>query len=212
MFIGHYALGFVLKKKFNTIPLWILFIAVQFVDILAFILVLFGIEKMSYNPSINPFLRTSIDYVPFTHSLFSNLLIALIIFLMFLKLKNKLWGLVLAGAVLSHWFIDFASHNPDLPIIFNNFKVGLGLWNFPWLAFIIEVGLFCSAGYYLIKNSNNFKRTTILIVLAVILYTPAMFAPEKEAPVAIVSIMSLSMYTLFAALAWWTERGKKSTI
>jgi len=36
MFVGHYAVGFLLKKKFNEIPLWVFFIAVQFVDILAF--------------------------------------------------------------------------------------------------------------------------------------------------------------------------------
>ena len=36
MFIGHYAVGFVLKKKSPEIPLWMLFVAVQFVDILAF--------------------------------------------------------------------------------------------------------------------------------------------------------------------------------
>lgn len=68
MFIGHYAVGFVLKKKTNEIPLWLLFIAVQFVDILAFLFVLLGIEHIKYNQSSNPFLRTIIEYVPYSHS------------------------------------------------------------------------------------------------------------------------------------------------
>ena len=63
MFIGHYAVGFVLKKQTTKIPLWLLFISVQLVDILAFLFVLFGVEKISYNHSKNPFLRTIIEYL-----------------------------------------------------------------------------------------------------------------------------------------------------
>jgi len=206
MFIGHYTVGFVLKKNFNEIPLWLFFIAVQLVDIFAFILVLLGVEKIIYNPTDNPFLRTSIEYVPFTHSLSSNFVIALLVFLVFWKLKSKTWGIVLSIAVLSHWFIDFIAHTNDMPLLFDSFKVGLGLWNFPWLAFLFEVGIFISAGYYLYKGSKNLKRPIILILLLVVLYFPTMFAPEGEVPVRVVSIMSLSFYSIFAALAWWSER------
>ena len=45
MFIGHYGLGFMVKRKFSEIPLWILFLSVQLMDMVAFILVLFGVEK-----------------------------------------------------------------------------------------------------------------------------------------------------------------------
>ncbi|WP_406661732.1 hypothetical protein V7O66_04225 [Methanolobus sp. ZRKC3] len=209
MFLGHYAVGFLLKKKFNALPLWILFIAVQLVDILAFTLVLFDVEKMSYNPTSNPFLRTSMDYIPFTHSLSSSLGIALIVFLVFWKLKNKTWGIALSMGVISHWFIDFIAHKPDMPLIFDSYKVGLGLWNYPWIAFLVEIGFFIGAGYYLYKDSENLKRPIILMAILVIFYTPTMFAPEGEVPVVIVGILSLSFYTIFAVLTWWTERGKK---
>ena len=101
MFIGHYAVGFVLKKKTNNIPLWLLFVSVQLVDIMAFLFVLLGIEKISYNPSKNPFLRTIIEYVPYSHSLFANALLSLVVFLIFWKLKSKEWGIVLNGTSLS---------------------------------------------------------------------------------------------------------------
>lgn len=206
MFVGHYAVGFVLKKKFNEIPLWLFFIAVQLVDIFAFILVLLGTERMSYNPTDNPFLRTLIEYVPFSHSLSSNFIIALLVFLVFWKLKSKTWGIALSIAVLSHWFIDFIAHTNDMPLLFNSFKVGLGLWNFPWTAFLFEIVIFIGAGYYLYKGSKNLKRPIILISLLVVFYSPTMFAPEGEVPVTLVSIMSLSFYSIFAALAWWSER------
>lgn len=206
MFVGHYAIGFLLKKKFNEIPLWVYFIAVQLVDIMAFSLVLLGVEKMSYNPTSNPFLRTSIDYVPFTHSLSSTLIIVIIVFIFFWKLKTMNWAIALSAGVLSHWFIDVIAHTPDLPLLFNSYKVGLGLWNYPWLAFILEIGFFVGAGYYLYRGSKNPKRPIILIVLLVLLYTPSMFAPEEEVAVAVFSLVSLSLYFIFAAMAWWVER------
>lgn len=208
MFLGHYAVGFLLRKRFNEIPLWVFFIAVQFVDILAFILVLFGVERMSYNPTDNPFLRTSIDYVPFTHSLSSSLIIAFVVFLVFWKLRNRMWGIALSIGVLSHWSIDLIAHTPDMPLFFNSFKVGLGLWNYPWIAFLLEIGFFIGAGYYLYKDSENLKRPIILMALFIGFYAPTMFAPEGEVPVAAVSIISLSFYTTFVALAWWTEKQK----
>ena len=89
MFIGHYAVGFALKTKSTDIPLWLLFISVQFVDILAFLFVLLGIEQITYDPSTNPFLRTLLDYVPYSHSLSANTLLSFVVFLIFWKLKTK---------------------------------------------------------------------------------------------------------------------------
>jgi len=206
MFVGHYAVGFVLKKRFKEIPLWLLFVSVQFVDILAFILVLLGIERMSYNPSENPFLRSIFEYIPFSHSLFTNIIIALVVFLIFWKLKNKAWGLALSIGVLSHWFIDFIAHTPDMPLFFNSYKVGLGLWNFPGIAFVLELLFLVVAGYYLYKGSNNIKRPLTLIVLLIIIYAPAFFAPEAEATATVASIVSLSLYAVFTSLAYWSER------
>ena len=93
-----------------------------------------------------------------------------------------------------------------MPLLFTRYKVGLGLWNFPWVAFLLEVGFFIWAGYYLYRDSKKLKRPVILIALLVILYAPTMFAPEGEVSVTVVSIMSLSFYSMFAALAWWVEK------
>ena len=36
----------------------------------------------------------------------------------------------MAGVVLSHWFLDVATHRPDMPLVpGESTKVGLGLWN-----------------------------------------------------------------------------------
>lgn len=201
-------MAFLLKKRLKEVPLWLFFLAVQFLDIIAFTLVLVGVEKISYNPTANPFLRTSIDYVPFTHSLSGSFIIALAVALVLWRFKDRRWGIYLSLAVVSHWFIDFISHTRDMPLLFDSFKVGLGLWNFPWPAFLLEVLFFILSGYYLFRGSEYFKRASVLIVLLVVFYSPVMFVPEAETPVEVVSIMSLVFYISFALLAWWIEKKK----
>jgi len=47
MFVGHYAASFALKKFEKRASLGVLFLAVQFVDILFFPFVLLGIERIN---------------------------------------------------------------------------------------------------------------------------------------------------------------------
>jgi len=47
MFVGHYAAGLALKKYEKRASLGVLFLAVQFVDILFFPFVLLGIERIN---------------------------------------------------------------------------------------------------------------------------------------------------------------------
>jgi len=174
-----------------------------------FLFVLLGIERIAYNPSPNPFLRASIEYVPYSHSLFTNVIIALIVFLLFWKFKNIVWGLILSVGVLSHWFLDVLVHVQDMPLFFNSFKTGLGLWNFPWVSLIFEMILLILAGCYFIRSSHFIKEYVVLIILLLIAYLPMFFAPEVEATPVQASIVSLVLYSVFTALAYWTERKKK---
>lgn len=206
MFIGHYAVGFALKKKSSDVPLWLLFVSVQFVDILAFSLILLGIEKISYNPSSNPFFRTILDYVPYSHSLSANALLSLLVFLILWKFKNREWAIALSIGVFSHWFIDTLVHAGDMPLFHDSLKVGFGLWHFPWAAFILELSVLLLAGYYLLRNYKTKKRHIILVILLSLGFSSMFFAPEAETSAGIVSVVSLSLYALFTSLAYWSER------
>ncbi|MFC2084634.1 hypothetical protein ACFLS9_06230, partial [Bacteroidota bacterium] len=188
--------------------LWLLFISVQLVDILAFLFVLLDIEQIKYNPSTNPFLRTIIEYVPYSHALFANVILALIVFIVFWKIKDKKWGIVLFVGVLSHWFLDVLVHFSDMPLFHNSFKVGLGLWQLPLIAFLFELFIFILAGYFLLKGSNKIIRHLFLIILLSIGFSAMFFAPESEATPAMASIVSLTLYAVFTALAYWCERKK----
>ncbi len=209
MFIGHYAAGFAIKRKAPDIPLWLIFISVQFVDILAFTLILLGVEKISYNPTDNPFLRTSIDYVPYSHSLFYSVIFAVFAYSLFQHTRTHKWGVALSIGVISHWFLDAIVHVKDLPLFLNTHKVGLGLWRLPMTAFVFELSLLVIAAIYFLPGIEK-KRLHILTICFLAGGFFAMFlAPEQEATPQMASIASLTLYTIVTALAYFTERKKR---
>ena len=69
MFVGHYSASFAAKAADQRIPLWLLFIAVQFVDVMWAIFVLLGIEKVRIVPGITASNPLDLYYMPYTHSL-----------------------------------------------------------------------------------------------------------------------------------------------
>ncbi len=212
MFIGHYGVGLILKKKAPDVPLWLLFASVQFVDILAFVLVILGIEGIQYQPHANPFLRTHIEYLPYSHSLFTNILWAAIVFFIFWKWKNRSWGFILALGIISHWLLDLMVHTPDLPLFFNLYKVGLGLWVFPRASFIIEVFMVLGGAFYLYRTSHWSLRAFLLIGLILFSYYQMLFTPEPafiRTNMPLRALIVLVSYLVFITLAFWSERGKK---
>src|SRR5213593_4161234 len=69
MFVGHYGVSFAAKKAEPSIPLWVLFIAVQLLDVLWAPFVLLGIEKVRIVPGITASNPLDLYYMPYTHSL-----------------------------------------------------------------------------------------------------------------------------------------------
>ena len=57
MFVGHYGVSFVAKAHRREIPLWLLFIAVQLIDVFWAIFVLSGIEKVRIVPGYTASVR-----------------------------------------------------------------------------------------------------------------------------------------------------------
>ena len=212
MYIGHYGFAFYLKKKTNEIPLWLIFLSVQLVDFLCFILIIFGIERMKYIPNLNPWLRTHLEYFPYSHSLITNVILAFFIFFIFWKFKDKIWGIILSIGVISHWFIDFLVHTPDLPLYLDRYKVGLGLWQLPWVTFFIEIIIVIAGFCYLYKGSGMLFRPLILIVLMFVLISKMFFSKEDPEIVTtnmtIRAIIPLIVNSIFVAMAYWVEQKK----
>jgi len=168
---------------------------------------------MTFSPNQNPWLRTHLEYFPFSHSLFMSILLALAVLLVFWKFKDKIWGIVLSIGVISHWLIDYLVHTPDLPLFFDGYKVGLGLWQHPWLAFSSEVLMVVLGGIYLYRGSGKFVKPAVLIALMLALISKMFFWEDPEivtTNMVIRAVIPLIINSIFVGLAYWIEREKES--
>jgi len=136
----HVAVGFAAKPLSRKVPVWVLIIAAEALDIFAILFGLIGIEKLGNNP--------------WTHGLVMSLAWSIgCAVLSVLTFRNYRIGMLLGALVFSHWAIDFITHpmgavfgghptEPDLPLLFAGSRnVGLGLYNYSAItAYIVEYG------------------------------------------------------------------------
>jgi hypothetical protein len=218
MFIGHYGPSFACKAWKPVIPLWILFVAVQLVDIVWAFLVLLGIEKVRIVPGItatNPF---DLYYMPFTHSLPGAIFWsvgAAVVYRAVAPAQKWTAAAIVGGAVFSHWILDLIVHRPDLALYDDAYKVGFGLWNYPAIAFVLEIALlFGGIALYLrvtepIDVIGRYGMT-VLGLFAVVLQAYVFFGPPPVSDTAF-ALTALVLYFAFAVLVYWLE-GKRSSI
>jgi hypothetical protein len=213
MFVGHYGISFAAKRLEDSIPLWVLFLAVQFLDVLWSPFVLLGIEKVRIVPGFTASNPLDLYYMPYTHSLVAAVFwscIGGLLYQIVAQPARRQASLIIAVAVFSHWVLDFVVHRPDLPLYDNSAKVGLGLWNAPALAFSVEAALLFF-GIWLCRRQlrTRFFATLVVSVLMAAIQAFIFFGPPPTSDRAI-ALTALVCYAVFAAVIWWLQDRKTS--
>jgi hypothetical protein len=206
MFIGHYGVSFAAKQK--PIPLWLLFIAVQFLDVVWSALVMLGIEKLRITHGISQANALDLYYMPYTHGLFGALALSAIFggvsAWFFREQRTKVFWIT-AAAVFSHWLLDLIVHVPDMPLIGNTMKVGFGLWNYPMISLPLELATLWGGAFIYARNLPAKRRAgdialwTFVIALTIVEFY-ASFGPDPASPIDEAHI-ELTGYLVLAALA-----------
>lgn len=207
MFIGHYGPAFGAKAALRAIPLWVLFIAVQWLDVWWSILVMLGVEKVRIIPGFTQGSTLDLYFMPYTHGLAGALALSALygaIVALFMKRRRGYAFLIAAAAVFSHWIADFLVHMPDLPLWDNEMKVGLGLWRWLWISLPLElltlaVGAWLYVKYVPAKRGGNLWLWIFVIVMAAVECYSA-FGPPSPTPVAQAQTALIAYFAL-AALA-----------
>src|SRR4029077_14690500 len=178
MFVGHYSVAFAAKSEKNKIPLWVLFVAVQFIDYIWATLVLLGIEKLRVIKGFTAGSMLDSYFHPYSHSLITAVIWSVVAAFVYRtvcrrhdRLYNKSAPLIIGLAVFSHWILDLVAHPRDLPIYDNTAKVGFGLWNYRDPEFALEMA--CLAGGiapYLSKNAMRAIRKGAVIAPGIALF------------------------------------------
>lgn len=211
MFIGHFAVGLASKRISQLPSLAVMFIAVQFMDLIWPIFVLTGIETFKIEEGITKLTPIDFTYYPYSHSLLMSIIWSILFgIIYFIITNNKKSSILLAGLVFSHWILDFITHRPDLQITpFSEYRVGLGLWNYPVLEIILEVGLFF-LGVYLYYNTVRPKRKIafwLLIGFFLVIHIMNLLGSSPPSIEAVAWVANLMW--LFVIWAWWIEKKRR---
>src|SRR5437667_1199719 len=217
MFVGHYSVAFAARSERNKIPLWILFVAVQFLDYIWATLVLLGVEKLRVIKGFTAGSMLDSYYHPYSHTVITSLMWSVagsVFYHLFCSrhgcLYRKSASVVVGLAVFSHWVLDFIAHPRDLPIYDNRWKVGFGLWNYRDPEFALEIALLAlGIALYLARNAIPAIRKGAVIAFGIALlviqigdtYVPRTPLSDKATALGV-----WIFYTLFVLIALAVEK------
>ena len=215
MFIGHYGPAFAPKPVEKRLPLWLLFLAVQWLDVGWAALVMLNVEKLRIVRGFTAGSSLDLYYMPFTHGLIGALsLSAALGAIVSLFCREKRTGIiaVVAGAVFSHWLLDLVVHVPDLPLLGDSYKVGFGLWRHLWISFPLELAVMASGAWIYARTVPSRTRLGDLalwsfVALMAAIETYAAFGPGPASPFdeARTALVAYAALAVVAGLVDWAR-------
>ncbi len=211
MFIGHFAPAFAAAAVSSERPrLGALFVAAQLVDWGFFTLALFNVEAMRIDPQASVMVPFDLHHMPYTHSLLGTAIWATALLAVVAIHYRSLRLGVLAGLVaLSHWVLDFLVHVPDLTIDGTPPKLGLGLWNVPWVAIPLELGLVGGAfAFYLTRTRGPAGPPLVLGGVLMLFQLVNWLAPHPDAAGPFLYLQALLAFAILTALAAWVGENR----
>jgi hypothetical protein len=143
VFLGHIGVAFAAKRVAPRTSLGTLLAAAVLLDLVWPIFVLVGIEEVRVDPGNTAFTPLEFVRYPLTHGAVAVALWSLAFGAVYLGRTGYWRGAATVGAlVASHWALDFVTHRPDLPLVWDDPKVGLGLWNSVPATLAVELAIF----------------------------------------------------------------------
>ena len=220
MFIGHYGPAFATKPVAPQVPLWLLFVAVQWLDFWWSVLVLLGVEKVRIVPGFTQASDLDLYYMPYTHGLIGALALSVLLGLLglvFVREKRAIAFAAIAAAAFSHWLLDLLVHVPDLPLLDNSMKVGFGLWRWLWISLPLELAFLIGGAVIYARATPSKTRfgdaglwLFVAAMAAVEVYAAFGPAPASPADEAKTALLAYSVLALLAGLVDWS-RGTAKT-
>jgi hypothetical protein len=207
MFIGHYGPAFGAKSIFRRVPLWVYFLAVQWLDVVWSLLVLGGVEHLEIKPGYMQASSLVLYDMPYTHGLAGAAILSVLLgAIVALFIPGQRWAAFgwVALAAFSHWLLDLVVHAPDL-WVYDNVKVGLGLWRWLWISLPLELILMVGGAWLYRRNvpartprGDVWLWLFVAVMAGLELYNT--FGPQPASP-AMAAQMALLGYGVLMVLA-----------
>ncbi len=218
MFVAHQGVGMAAKRFAPKTSLGTLLAAAMWADVLAWALVVVGIEHFAFKPGITLTNPLDPDYYPISHSLLTDVVWGAL-FAAAYYVARRYWrgSLVIFIAVVSHWFIDVIAHRPDLPLLPGTQKyVGLGLYNSLPGMLLVEGGIWLGgiAIYLLVTRAKVRLARYVFWIPAALLTWIWLISLNGDPPPGSISqagVISLASIVLIVAWGYWADRLRSST-
>ena len=209
MFLGHFGVAFAAKKAAPRVSLGVLVAAAQLADLLWPMLVLAGFEEVRIDPGNTAVTPLDFVHYPYSHSLVTLTAWGMTLGIVYVLVRGGAWrpALVIALAVVSHWFLDVLTHRPDMPLTpSEHTKLGLGVWNSVPATVALEVAFFgaCVAVYARMTRARDRIGTYALwglVAFLLLIYAGNVIGPPPPS-VAAVAWTCIAMWLLVAWAAW----------
>lgn len=145
MIAGHFGFAAAVKARETATPLWALMLATVWLDVVFVPLLLTNVETVAPAVGDKPGYGNLIIHADYTHSLVGALLLSALFGAGGAAQWGRRAGVVLGLVAMSHWALDLVVHRMDMPLLPANLgnlpRLGLGLWEYPWLTAGIELAL-----------------------------------------------------------------------
>jgi len=216
MFIGHFGIGFGLKRMAPRVSLVLLLAATVWADILWTVFLLLGWEHARIAVGDTRWTPLDLYDYPCSHSLLFLALWGVALALVYRAYRNDVAGAVAIWlGVVSHWVLDWVTHRPDMPLYPNSAKHGLGLWNSVPGTMIVELLVF-GAGVWLYAGSTR-ARDRIgrfgfwgYVLMLLVVYVADRFSgpPESIHELAVTGLVGMMVLLVWP---WWFDRHREPT-
>jgi hypothetical protein len=215
--INHAATALVIKTRFPGVSMVWLLLSVQLVEILWVFLNLAGVEHVNTDSTVNSVKDIHLSYMPYSHSIASSAAIGLLAWLVLARLlRRPALGAAIAIGIVSHIALDLLTHTPDISLapFLGSSKFGLGLYDIPLLAFLVETvyGVVC---WKMFRGTKTLLGLIVVFNMAnVTFFAPGLHGPEgvfANQPLWLVIAVGLQI-AVTLALVWYFSKGRSAEL
>ena len=211
--IDHAATALLIKRRYPSVPMAPILVAVQAMELAWVALNYLGIERTTTEATVRSVSDIHLAYMPYSHSVVTPIIAALAAWLIIDKgFHLAMLGRAVGIGIVSHLILDLLTHAHDIVLWpgLASPKLGLGLYgSAPFAAFIVELlyGILC---WYVYRGGRGLLALVVLANLANLsFFSSAIPGPESSLagrPLLVVTVVLVQIVVTLVLVAVLARR------